>query len=107
MAPAVLRKVDNTIYEIPKVDDSQLCKHSKEIRGNVICSNKSSNVNLLMYRDSFSTALIPYLAHSFGDSKYIWKYDVNFNAMKNADVIILEIVERQLPTLVNKQLEVK
>lgn len=107
MAPAVLRKVDNTIYEIPKVDDSQLCKHPKEIRGNVICSNKSSNVNLLMYRDSFSKSLIPYLAHSFGDSKYIWKYDVNFNAMKNADVIILEIVERQLPTLVNKQLEVK
>ncbi len=107
MAPAVLRKVDNTIYEIPKVDDSQLCKQPKEIRGDVICSNKSSNVNLLMYRDSFSSALIPYLAHSFGDSKYIWKYDVNFNAMKNADVIILEIVERLLPTLVNKQMEVK
>lgn len=107
MTPVGLRKADNTTYKIPKVDNSQLCKRSKEDRAIITCSNENANINLLMYRDSFSTALIPYLAHSFGDSEYIWKKDVNPNSMKNADIIIFEIVERSLPVLVNKQMEIK
>ena len=58
-----------------------------------------------MFRDSFSTSLIPYLSYTFGQSRYIWKYDVNPNAMDNADIIILEVVERTIPALVGKKME--
>lgn len=107
MTPVILRKIDNTDYTIPKVDDSKLCKYSKKEQDDVKCYNAKSSINLLMYRDSFSTSLIPYLAHSFSKSVFIWKRDVNAKAIQNADIIILEIVERNLPHLVNKHLEVQ
>lgn len=105
MSPAILRRMDSTSYTIPKIDDSYRCEQPKEPRGIVACSNSTSKVNLLMFRDSFSTSLIPYLSYTFGQSRYVWKYDVNPNVMDNADIIILEVVERTIPALVGKKME--
>lgn len=107
MSPPIIRETDNTIYTIPQINTNELCLKTKKSRDDVYCYNPVSNINLLMYRDSFSTALIPYLTHSFGSSKYMWTYCVKTDAMKDADVIILQIVERYLHRLISKQLEIK
>lgn len=103
MSPTLLRKKDNTIYTIPKINYKNICEQSGDLRSIVECSNSKSNVNLLMYRDSFAMSLIPYLSNTFGQSKYIWKYEVNPNEMKNADIIILEVIERYIPALTRKK----
>ena len=106
MSPRLLRKSDDTIYAIPNIENyNSICKLSNEPRGIVNCFNRLGRYNLLMFRDSFSTSLIPYLSNSFKLSKYIWTYNVSPLAMENADVIILEIVERNIPTLINSHME--
>ena len=103
MAPSILKKEDNIQYKIPKVSANEICNLNVKDRQDVICSNSKSNINLLMYRDSFTRALIPFIANTFGDSKYIWNFNINLNAIKDADVVILLMVERHLIALANKK----
>ena len=56
---------------------------------------------LVMFRDSFSDALIPYLSEHFSRSVYIWKPTVDFTVIEREqpDVVIYEVVERYLGSL--------
>lgn len=105
MAPSLLRKNDDTVYIVPNVDNKSICKYPEESQGIVTCDNPVGNKNLLMFRDSFTRALIPYLSKSFKMSKYVWKYNISPKMMDNADIIVLEVVERFLPNLVNSYME--
>lgn len=57
---------------------------------------------LVMFGDSFSLNLVPYLSENFSRSVYIWKSDVDFSVIEQEkpDIVIFEIVERYLPLLV-------
>lgn len=57
--------------------------------------------SLYCRRDSFGIALYPYLAESFGTAEFSRSADYSVDAFSvvNADVVILEIVERNLPLL--------
>lgn len=60
---------------------------------------------LTMYRDSFGVALIPFLSEHFSVSHFIWKVmplDTNVVLEDQADVVIFEIVERDLWRLQNQ-----
>lgn len=64
----------------------------------IVNKNPLNNLRLLMLRDSFTSAMVPYFSETFSEAKYIW--DHNFNANYEAirtykpDIVIHEIVER-------------
>ncbi|NOU66237.1 hypothetical protein GC096_19540 [Paenibacillus sp. LMG 31461] len=64
-------------------------------------TNDLSLPNLLMFRDSFSTSLIPLLSEHFNKSIYIWdhKLDAKIIEMDKPNIVIEEIVERLIPSL--------
>lgn len=56
---------------------------------------------LLMYRDSFSRKLIPFIGEHFSEAHYLWTYHVSqkdIDAHK-PDAVILQVVERDLMLL--------
>lgn len=105
MLPKELKKHDKTVYKIPNINNDELCTKTQKPRDIISCNNSTQKYNLLMFRDSFATSLIPYLSYTFKNSKYIWKYNVSPKEMENADVIVLEIVERNLSSLINSNME--
>lgn len=54
----------------------------------------------LVYRDSFGSALVPWLAESFGRAVFLWEYDVDpaVVATERPDIIIHEWASRRLST---------
>ncbi len=63
------------------------------------CSGKEKN--LLMYRDSFGNSLLPYMAEQFAKATFSKVVPYPMTDLVNAepDVVIVEKVERHLPTL--------
>lgn len=68
--------------------------------------NESYNVNadlpsVIVYRDSFFTSWVPFLAQTFREAHYYWTYviDPNRIAGQDPDVLIYEITERTLINL--------
>ncbi|WP_187696246.1 alginate O-acetyltransferase AlgX-related protein [Xanthovirga aplysinae] len=59
-------------------------------------TSDDNNLKLLMFRDSFSEALIKYMSESFGESIFIWSYrfDKELIEKEKPDIVIMEIVER-------------
>lgn len=55
----------------------------------------------LVFRDSFGSALIPFLSEHFSRAVYLWQYDVDpqIVAAERPDVVIQEWVGRRLQTL--------
>ena len=64
---------------------------------------ESGQLDLLMLRDSFANALIPLVSNAFASVTYsrAVPYDYGF-LTEDTDVVVLEIVERNLPDLVEK-----
>ncbi|MEN9328375.1 MAG: hypothetical protein RI947_1183 [Candidatus Parcubacteria bacterium] len=62
---------------------------------------------LLMYRDSFSNHLIPFIAEHFSDALYLWKHTVAETDLRQQkpDIVVYQIVERDISELRN--LEIK
>ena len=104
MTPKILRKHDKTVYKVPSINND-VCTKEQKTRDIISCNNSSKKYNILMFRDSFTTSLIPYLSHTFKKSKYCWVYNVAPSQMEDADIIILEVVERYLPVIVNNHME--
>lgn len=63
--------------------------------------NESQGGKLLMYRDSFGAAMMPYLADHFKSSIFLTDFKVEKSkiAEEKPSIIVLEIVERNLPLL--------
>ena len=100
-------KEDNTSeYLVPEVEDKSVCDSSVDMEiGSVIkCKSPAySKLRLVVYRDSFSNNLKRYFNNTFKNVDYIWRYNItneDKNFIKNnADIIILENVERYIPQL--------
>lgn len=62
----------------------------------------SSNIgdgNLLMYRDSFGEAILPYMAEMFAEAEFSRAVPYNLNKVNENDTVIIELVERNLKNL--------
>lgn len=64
---------------------------AKEVAG-------SSGPRLLLFRDSFSNTLIPFISEQFSRSVYVWSYTIPQEIIdaEKPDVVVLEFVERNL-----------
>ncbi len=99
-------KNDNTTeYSLPNIQNKSECDSPLHKGKLTRCINPKKKHTLYVYRDSFSTALAPYLNNTFGKVTYFWRHSIQESDLeilkKDADVIILEIVERGLPSLIN------
>lgn len=63
--------------------------------------NPLGSNSLMMYRDSFANALIPYLSQSFNQSSYYRNFPYDFSFLNNSDPdhLVLEIAERNIAWL--------
>lgn len=63
--------------------------------------NEKGEGNLLMYRDSFGNSLLPYMAQTFSQTVFSRQvpYAMSDLVTYEPDILIVEKVERQLPTL--------
>jgi hypothetical protein len=68
----------------------------------IITENETQNKSALVFRDSFFNAQIAFFSDAFGNIEYTRKVPYDFNGIenKNVDIVILEIVERNLPLLI-------
>lgn len=64
-------------------------------------TNEEGSQNLLMYRDSFGNSLLPYFAQHFANATFskVVPYPMTDLVTAEPDVVIVEKVERHLPTL--------
>lgn len=60
-----------------------------------------NNLKALIFRDSFSDAMIKFLKHSFGETVFIWHYtlDKELIEKEKPDIVIQIIVERNIEQL--------
>ncbi len=68
----------------------------------IYTSNEGKTGNLVMFRDSFGNALHPFMAERFGKAFFsrAVPYDLTVLKQENADTLVIELVERNLDTLV-------
>lgn len=89
----------NSIY---KIDNE---RNLKDERDGFFTTCPNRQTKAVVFRDSFCIPLKQYISSNFSEVQYLWKYNILpedlENIEKNVDVIILEIVERYLPTLSN------
>lgn len=99
---------DQSEYLEPEITDESLCEYQtkdKDQTKGFECKNKSKPLKVVVFRDSFTTALTRYLNNTFSFVKYEWRWGITKTDLEyiknNADIIILETVERYIPSLLS------
>lgn len=99
----------NIKYKEPiMTDKSSTCESIKEenLQDTIVCHNPKQKLKAFVLRDSFSIALIPYYAETFGTVKLVWRYDITSDNLREIaadyDIIILENVARFIPKVLNQ-----
>lgn len=100
------------IYPTAKADDTQIYsdynfryqyigrfKGFDDMSIKTFCEGK--NGSLLMFRDSYGEAILPFIAECFGEAEFTRTVPYRLDNIGNggADNVILEIVERNIPNL--------
>ena len=92
-----------SIYLVSKLTPVQDCKVLRQQGGqkDMFCRNPEGKLRLTLRGDSFSTALLDYLRHSFKETESLRRYNFTKqdleNIKQNSDIIIIETVERYIP----------
>lgn len=96
----VPRPVGGYHYSVVKVEG----KENKSSSYRVITKNPNKNLKVIVYRDSFFNAVIPYFSESFGEVEYIWDYtlDKDFILEEKPDLVIQEMVSRFTDSLLQQ-----
>lgn len=73
-------------------------------RQDVLLARETGNAalpRLVMFRDSFGTALVPLVAESFNRSLFVWSNGFHMGIVQEErpDIVVYEVVERLLPEL--------
>ena len=65
--------------------------------------SNSNDLKVLIFRDSFSSAMEKYLTESFGETVFIWSsiIDKDLIEKEKPDIVIHEIIERNIDVLLN------
>lgn len=100
------------IYPTAKADDMQVYsdyQYTYEYKGrfralddmSIKTSCEGKTGNLLMFRDSYGEAILPFMAECFGTAEFsrIVPYRLDNIGGENADTLIIEIVERNIANL--------
>lgn len=104
--PKALRIKEFENYKKPYVSENYYkCQETLDETDMQNCKGVLNDKKLLMFRDSFTINLIPYLASTFKTSRYIWQPKVEFGYMNDADVVVLELVEVNLSKLIGDGVE--
>ena len=99
---------DETVYKKPYIKNQEAkCSTINNWRKEVqFCTNKNKKYNIYIYRDSFTFAWMPYINETFKNTIYDYNQNrINFNKIKDSDIILLESVERIVPSLTKKKLK--
>lgn len=89
-------KIKNSAVKAKQIDANQFPAPERFVYNENM--NSDNEFKLLMFRDSFTTALVPYLSENFRNSLYIWDNHFNADIIKREkpDIVVLEVVERSL-----------
>lgn len=101
------------IYPAEDAKDMQLhndyeftYEYTSRFRGlddiSITTSCENGNGNLLMYRDSYGEAILPYMAEVFESAEFSRAVPYRLNNIKENDTVIIEIVERNLGNLLKQ-----
>lgn len=86
--------------ELIPVQDCKVLRHQGGTK-DMFCRNPEGKLRLTLRGDSFSTALLDYLRHSFKETESLRRYNFTKqdleNIKQNSDIIIIETVERYIP----------
>ncbi len=98
------------LYPAEKAKDMQLhndyefaYEYTSRFRGLddvlITTSNENAQGNLLMYRDSYGEAILPYMAEMFATAQFSRAVPYNLQNVEEGDSVIIELVERNLRNL--------
>jgi hypothetical protein len=98
------------LYPAEEAKDMQLhndyefkYEYTSRFRGlddiSITTSNPDSQGNLLMYRDSYGEAILPYMAEMFATAEFSRAVPYNLQKVSEGDSVIIELVERNLSNL--------
>lgn len=98
------------LYPAEEAKDMQLhndyefkYEYTSRFRGlddiSITTSNPDSQGNLLMYRDSYGEAILPYMAEMFATAEFSRAVPYNLQKVSEGDSVIIELVERNLGNL--------
>lgn len=86
-------------------------EYTKNEGRNGVITKNNKPLKVLVFRDSFTSSLVPYLSETFGDVEYIWNHNFNNFQEKiekyNPDIVIHEMVERYVTNLKNNSPKLK
>jgi hypothetical protein len=98
LLPSLRITDEQIIYPIPENYRAERPIRSPEdIR--IETRSDANDTALLIFRDSFCNALIPFLSNAFGRTLYSRAVPYDYGLIENADVVVIEIVERNIPEL--------
>lgn len=102
MYAARVKPDNDTLYKKPIFSKTYTCNKYEE-REDIYCKNPQGKGKIAMFRDSYSINLLPYLAQTFKQVSMYWRYEIRPSDLKylqeNADIIVIEQVERFVPKL--------
>ncbi|MCX6250045.1 MAG: hypothetical protein NTX61_04760 [Bacteroidetes bacterium] len=98
MKPKYLSTTTQEKARLPVPDHYNRNPNEYEIR----FVNNGKPLKALIFRDSFFNALIPFFKESFGESVFIWSaFDRNLIDVEKPDLIIYEVIEREIDVFDN------
>lgn len=95
----------DTDYNISFNDHGLQTKNITDFKesGSIICGNTDlkNGRKLLMFRDSFTNAMLEFIASDYQESCFVWSPVYNGETVKTEapDIVVYEIVERSIPQI--------
>ena len=94
-------------YKYKTVDSAE--NSHKHLIERTVCPDK--NYKVIVFRDSFTGALVPYISSTFHEVIYVWSHDLNlyrdFIRKEKPDIVLHEMVSRYSHLLMTKPNELK
>lgn len=100
-----LRKYKNILYKTItlKKENFDYVKNAGKNGRDGIITKSNKKYKVLVFRDSFTISMVPYISQTFGEVNYIWSHNLNeFENLINdykPDIVIYESVERYIENL--------
>lgn len=101
--PRGTKKDENVIYE--KQHSYEIVSKNKDVEDiSLETETKGKENSIVLYRDSFGNALIPFVADEYGHGYFtkVVPYNWELADTYHADTVVIELVERHIPSLIEE-----